>query len=199
MGTPANRFETWRTAFADYLAQTSVGAMLKSASLAEDLQTWTNELTTAVVRSCEAVGWMAAAKWNPCRRLPKGGQEYLGIDVMAFPPTGDAACRWPLPVAVFELEHARSADRVAYSLWKVLCIRAELRVVFAYRPDWERSRQLIQAIAADVIGGLSPEQRLATHGQTVLVVGNRGEGETFPWGFFKCWLLNVNLGRFEKV
>ena len=31
------------------------------------------------------------------------------------------------------------------------------------------------------------------------VVGNRGEGETFPWGYFKFWLLDSNLGRFEKV
>jgi hypothetical protein len=36
-------------------------------------------------------------------------------------------------------------------------------------------------------------------GETVLVVGNRGEGGTFPWGHFKCWRLDANLGRFEKV
>src|SRR4051794_35675459 len=128
---------------------------------------------------------MAAAKWNPCRRLPKGGNEYLGIDVMAFPPESDLAGRWPMPLAAFELENARGADRVAYSLWKVLCIRTTLRVVFAYRPDWERSRQLIGAIERDVIGSLEPEQRMRLEGQTVMVVGNRGEGETFPWGYFK--------------
>jgi hypothetical protein len=72
-------------------------------------------------------------------------------------------------------------------------------VVFAYRPDWERSRQLVNAIATDVVGGLRPEQRTALDGQTVLVVGNRGEGETFPWGYFKFWALDTNLGRFEKV
>ncbi len=192
-------FDTWRHAFGDYVGQPSVGALLKAAALAEDLRTWTNELTTAVVRSCEAVGWMAAAKWNPCRRLPKGGQEYLGIDVMVFPCKTDVACRWPMPLAAFELENARSDDRVAYSLWKVLCIRTGLRVVFAYRPDWERSRQLVNAVATDVVGGLQPEQRTALDGQTVLVVGNRGEGETFPWGYFKFWMLDTNLGRFEKV
>jgi hypothetical protein len=36
-------------------------------------------------------------------------------------------------------------------------------------------------------------------GTTVLVVGNRGDGETFPWGYFKFWLLNANLGEFEKI
>ena len=36
-------------------------------------------------------------------------------------------------------------------------------------------------------------------GETAVVIGNRGEGETFPWGYFKFWLLDANLGRFEKV
>jgi hypothetical protein len=36
-------------------------------------------------------------------------------------------------------------------------------------------------------------------GQTLLVTGSRGEGESFPWGFFKLWRLDANLGRFEKI
>ena len=121
-------FDTWRGCFGEYVQRPSVADRLKTASLAEDLRSWTSELTTAVVRSCEAAGWIAAAKWNPCRRLPKGGNEYLGVDVMAFPSEVALACRWPLPLAAFELENARSDDRVAYSLWKVLCIRTTLRV-----------------------------------------------------------------------
>jgi hypothetical protein len=198
MRAVSNLFETWRSAFGSYVEQPGFGNLLKTASLAADLRTWTNALTTAVVRSCEA-GWIAAAKWNPCRRLPKGGQEYLGIDVIALPPDDAPACRWPLPLAAFELENSRRDDRVAYSLWKVLCIRAALRVVFAYRPDWERSRQLVGALERDVVGGLAPAQRTSLECETVLVVGNRGEGETFPWGYFKFWRLNTNLGRFEKI
>jgi hypothetical protein len=109
-------FEVWRNTFGDYVGQQRFGALLKAASLAQDLRTWTNELTTAVVRSCERAGWMAAAKWNPCRCLPKGGHEYLGIDVMAFSPEGDLACRWPMPLAAFELENARSDDRVVAAI-----------------------------------------------------------------------------------
>ena len=117
--------------------------------------------------------------------------------MMAF--AGISSARWPLPLAVFELENHAKDDRVAYSLWKVLCLQVGLRVGFAYRPDWERSRQLVSAVEQDVIGGLRPDQRTALDGETVLVVGNRGEGETFPWGYFKFWMLNANLGRFEKV
>ncbi len=193
-----NLLDAWRSSFWQDLQQQCVADGLKTASLREDLRQWTNDLTVAVVKSCEAIGWIAAAKGNPCKRLPKKGQEYLGIDVMALP----AACdnhRWPMPLAVFELENHHTDDRVAYSLWKVMCVRARLRVVFAYRPDWEQGRQLVSAISDAVIGSMQPDERSAIDGQTVIVVGNRGEGETFPWGYFKFWALDANLGRFEKI
>ena len=107
--------------------------------------------------------------------------------------------RWRFPVAVFELENHRTDDRVAYSLWKVLCVRSPLRVVFAFRRDWEAGRRSVNAICADVIGSLTVAERAALTGEIVLVMGNRGEGETFPHGYFKFWKLDLNVGRFEKV
>src|SRR5436305_1960420 len=177
----ADLFGPWLTAFLQLVQEPDVAAPLKEASLTEQLRDWTTCLTAVVVRSCEALGWRAAGKGHRLDLLPQPGEEYLGIDVMAF-PGGSATypgTRWPLPLAAFELENDPKDDRVAYSLWKVLCLRAGLRVVFAYRPDWERSRQLVSALGTDVLGGLRPEQRGALDGQTVLVVGNRGEGETF--------------------
>jgi hypothetical protein len=190
-------FQEWQPAFLQHVQDSSTAAPLKDAALAGQLADWTACLTAAVVRSCESLDWQAAGKGHPLALLPQAGQEYLGIDVMAF--ARSSSLRWPLPLAAFELENHSKDDRVAYSLWKVLCLRVGLRVVFAYRPDWERSRQLVNAVGADVIGGLRPEQRTSLDGQTVLVVGNRGEGETFPWGYFKFWMLDTNLGRFEKV
>ena len=190
-------FETWREAFGAYVEQSTPAESLKSASLNEDLRSWTSELTTAIVRSCEQLGWVASARWNPTRRLPKAGKEYLSLDVTAF--GGGTHPRWPLPLAVFELENSLTDLRVAYALWKVLCVRAKLRVVFAYRPDWKRSRELVATLTDEIMGGMSPEDRTSVTGQTVLAIGNRGEGETFPWGYFKFWLLNPNLGRFEKL
>lgn len=193
----ADLFLRWQSSFLEQVSAAATAALLKEAAVAGQLANWTASLTAAVIRSCEALGWRAAGKGHPLALLPQAGQEYLGIDVMAFGRT--ASIRWPLPLAAFELENHVKNDRVAYSLWKVLCLRVGLRVVFAYRPDWERSRQLVNAVATDVVGGLRPEQRTALDGQTVLVVGNRGEGETFPWGYFKFWRLDTNLGRFEKV
>ena len=40
-------------------------------------------------------------------------------------------------------------------------------------------------LTADVIGGLQPEQRTDLDGQTVLVVGNRGEGGDFSARLFQ--------------
>lgn len=191
-------FAAWQTAFLQEVQNSSAATRLKDAAVAGNRAEWTANLTTAVAQSCAVLGWRAAGKGHQLDRLPKVGQEYLGIDVMAF--AGDSAGRWPFPLAAFELENSPSDDRVAYSLWKVLCLRAALRVVFAYRPDWDQGRKLVHAVCVDVVGRtLPPDVRVALQGETVLVVGNRGENETFPNGYFKFWMLNTNLGRFEKV
>jgi hypothetical protein len=164
-------------------------------------------MTGAVVETCQAVGWVAAARGFPLAVLPQEGQEYLGMDVMAFRSDGhgdeDAEgghrLRWQFPVAVFELENSALDDRVAYSLWKVLCVRVPLRGVFAYRQDWDRARALLEDLRHVVVDAMPIEERLAIAGQTLVVLGSRGEGETFPHGYFKMWRLNGNTGRFEKI
>lgn len=189
----------WWDAFLKQIQEPCQAASLKQASLAEDLKEWTRMATQSVVRACNATGWEAAARGHRLERLPEGGGEYLSLDVMAFPQRDSSEARWPLPVAVFELENSARNDRVAYSLWKVICVRAELRVVFAYRQDWLQARQLIEQLGTEVIAGFSPHQRMMLGGETAVVVGSRGEGETFPYGYFKLWLLDVNLGRFDRV
>lgn len=191
-------FEAWRDRFLDVVQEPDTAALLKAASLAEDLRTWTACLTSAVVASCRRMGWFAAAKGYRLAELPQAGQEYLSIDVMAF-GGNESAGRWRLPTAAFELENHRTDDRVAYSLWKVLCIRAPLRVVFAFRREWEEGRKTVDTVCHDVIGSLSPEEKSHIVGDTAIVIGNRGEGETFPYGYFKFWLLDPNVGKFEKV
>ena len=193
----ATLFKSWRDAFLDVIQEPLFAAPLKTASLAEDLQSWTTHLTSAVVTSCHHLDWNAAAKGHLLHNHPKPGKEYLNIDVMAFPATSTG--RWRLPIAAFELENNRSDDRVGYSLWKLLCLRANLRVVFAFRRDWSDSRQSVESVCSDVIGSLTVADRMLITGETVLIVGNRGDGESFPWGFFKAWMLDVNLGRFEKI
>lgn len=192
-----NLFTSWHRAFVEVIRASTLGNPLRDASLASDLKAWTSSLTAAVVQACQSMGWRAAGRKHKLELLPKPGQEYLSLDVMGFDPESMLG-RWPMPIAVFELENHRTDDRVAYSLWKVLCVKAQLRVVFAFRTNWAASRDSVTSIAKDVIGSLSTEQLHDLRGETAIVFGNRGEGEVFPDGFFKSWLLDKELGRFEK-
>lgn len=202
---------SWLDAFFEVLGTRDVADPLKAAALDERLGEWTRLLTTAVVEASAKTGWVAAAKGHALRLLPKVGQEYLGLDVMAFRlPQADpegaegqdgpiTSGRWPMPVAVFELENSRDDDRVAYSLWKVLVARAPLRVVFAYRADWGSGRTLVQGLAKAVIEPLPIPERERLDGDTLILLGSRGEGDTFPHGFFKVWRLDAGVGAFRKV
>jgi len=189
----------WREVFLTTVQSFENAGPLKDASLAGRLAGWTKLLTAVLVQSCQGIGWSAAAKGHPLSLLPQLGQEYLGMDVMAFEPTASQGPSWQFPLAVFELENSRDDDRVAYSLWKVLCLSCRLRVVFAYRRDWDQGRHLVNELARTVVGAMSIQQRNELNGETLLVIGSRGEGDNFPWGYFKLWELSTNLGRFEKI
>lgn len=141
------------------------------------------------------MGWQASAKGHKLHLLPVPRQEYLSQDVMAF-VVGEP--RWSFPVAVMQLENRQDKDYIAYSLWKVLSVRAELRVVYCYRHGGADVTALVRFLQNDVIGSMGIQGRMALSGQTLLVVGNRDEADTFPYGFFKWWELEQNTGTFQK-
>jgi hypothetical protein len=171
---------SWRTTFFQTVRRPEYAALLKAASLQGQLGQWTATLTEVAVSACQALGWHAAAKGHKLTLLPESRHEYLALDVMAFAP-GEQ--RWPFPVAVMELENSQAEDRIAYSLWKVLCVRADLRLVFCYRRMAGTVPALIQFLQDEVIGAMGLSGRVALTGQTVLVVGSLYEVETFPNGF----------------
>jgi hypothetical protein len=193
-----NLTQDWRRIFVWTLERLESGEPLKQAAMAEALAAWTKHLTAVVVAGCEAMGWRAAAKGYPGQVLPFSRSEYLALalDVVAF---ADSSARWPFPVAIFELENSPVDDLVGYALWKVLCVRAAARFVFAYRRDGEAGVALIGHLTQSVIGGFSIVDRLAIRGDTTVIIGNRGGSETFPYGYFKAWTLNTNTGRFDRV
>jgi hypothetical protein len=168
---------------------------LKEAAISGALGDWTRHLTGAVVATCETMGWRAAAKGFRGQVLPIARNEYLMLDVVAF---AQSSARWPFPVAIFELENSPRDDQVSYSLWKVLCVRASARYVFAYRLDAGEGITLVSRLGESVIGGLSISERLSIQGETSLIIGNRGGAETFPYGYFRVWRLDTNTGRFER-
>jgi hypothetical protein len=103
--------------------------------------------------------------------------------------------RWRFPVGVFELENSPVDDLVAYSLWKVLCVRAELRVVLCYRRDASEGAELVRHLAGQVVQAMEIPIRSGLGGETLIIIGSRSETATFPYGFFKDWTLDVNTQR----
>jgi hypothetical protein len=168
---------------------------LREASLRSDLARWTATLTSVVVRSFELMGWAAAGKGHRCSVLPVKRNEYLSQDVMAFSMTGTG---WRFPAAVCELENSGDPELVAYSLWKVLCVRCGLRVLFCYRPDPSEGPVFVSSLGSSVVDAMPIAERATLDGETLVVVGSRSESSTFPYGFFHAWKLNSNTGRFER-
>lgn len=187
----------WFAKFMDTVRQHPASPDLQEAAQRAQLTEWTRALTTIVVGSCEAMAWKGVAKGHKSTILPVPRQEFLGLDVVAFEPAGER--RWRFPVAVFELENSTADDRVAYSLWKVLCVRSQLRVVFCYRQDSGDGSRLVRHLSAEVARAMEIPERTALTGETLVIVGSRDETKTFPYGFFKDWLFDANVGRFVRV
>jgi len=186
----------WASQFYAALADDRpVAEDLRDASLRSDLARWTSTLTGVVVRSFEQLGLAAVGKGHRCSFLPVKRNEYLAQDVMAFPSAGTG---WRFPAAVCELENSADADLVAYSLWKVLCVRCGLRIVFCYRPEPSAGPAFVADLASAVVDAMPIAERAALEGETLVVVGSRNESSTFPYGFFQAWKLNSNTGRFER-
>jgi hypothetical protein len=186
--------ESFRESLHHQARQPHFGGPLKTASLAGQLTPWTRALTSCVVASCQEIGWRASARGHQCELFPVRRSEYLALDVMAF-AAGEK--RWLYPAAVMELENSPREDKIAYSLWKVLCVTAGLRIVFCYRKDASAAPALIQRLRSEVIDAMSLSGQLKLAGRTFVVVGSRNDADTFPFGFFKWWELNTETGRFE--
>jgi hypothetical protein len=170
--------------------------VLRDVSLTGDLSGWTRQLTASCVLACCVMGWRASAKGHLLELLPIARCEYLGLDIVAFAENDK---RWLFPTAVMELENSSHQDQIAYSLWKVLCVRAALRLVFCYRRQPEDGPKLVRHLRQEVIGSMGVDGRVTLGGQTVVVVGTRDDAATFPYGFFTWWALDPNTGDFDRM
>jgi len=169
---------------------------LREASESGELKRWTEALTGIVVGTFPKMGWHGAARGHRSDLLPVPRSEYLELDVAAFEIAGDR--QWRFPVGVFELENSPIDDLVAYSLWKVLCVRASLRVVFCYRRDASKGAQLVRHLADQVVQAMEIPTRTGLGGETLVIVGSRSETANFPYGFFKDWALDANTAGFRR-
>ncbi len=186
----------WRSVFNEVVQRSQEASTLKQASIHGPLKLWTELLTGSVVETCEKLGWVASAKGHKLDLLPIAHSEYLGLDVMGFSQRGKT---WRFPSVVVELENSLQDARIAYSLWKVLSVRAELRIVICYRKTSDEASELLRYIGDEVVGAMGVYKRTTLQGTTMVIVGSREESEYFPYGFFKWWLLNENTGKFHLM
>lgn len=150
--------QRWYGAFIETVQAHEAASALRAAAQSGELRKWTEALTGVVVSTLPALGWRGAARGHRSELLPVPREEYLALDVVAFEAAGDR--RWRFPVTVFELENSLADDRVAYSLWKVLCVRSSLRVVFCYRRDAGEGAELVRHLGDEVVRTMEiPERR----------------------------------------
>lgn len=182
----------WQATFITTIQNPDIGDALKQAALSGELRLWTETLTQAVVVACRATGWQASAKGYPIPDIPVNTKEFLSLDVTAFEPS---AKQWPLPIAIMELENQES--RIPYSLWKVLCVRAQLRVVFGYSRTTEERASIIKTLQSTVLFDVGIARLMEIEGETLVVIGSRDQAEQFPYGYFKWWQLDNRAGSFS--
>lgn len=187
---------TWKETFTQVVRKWEEAERLKKAAVKNRLTEWTRLLTSCVVATCREMGWVASAIGHKAKLLPVDQSEYLAVDVMAF---GDGQKRWRFPIAVAELENNQNTDRIAYSLWKVLSIQADLRIVFCYQRRQKDGPILVRFLEEEVVKAMDLAGRVRLEGECIVVVGSKSESEYFPYGFFKWWKLDIVTGRFQLI
>jgi len=78
-----------------------------------------------------------------------------------------------------------------------MCTRAQLRVVFCYRREPQQASALVKEIQDMVFTNLKPNE-FKSFENTMIVVGSRNKSDTFPYGFFKEWVLDIQMGKFRR-
>lgn len=171
---PARRFHR---ALQQAIRDPTLAPQLQSAADGARLKPWTELLTHAVVQACLAIGWVCAAKGAGVSPFPVRPGEYLGIDVLAFPP-GDG---WRRAVAAIELENSQRLPIIAYAAWKACSVRADFSCLMCYRGGLDQVATLVDRLTNEVFRPVAPTSPV------MVVVGTRGTAATFPDGYFRTF------------
>lgn len=81
-----------------------------------------------------------------------------------------------LPRVAVELENDPSRDKIAYCLWKTMCIRTPIKVLICYQSNAENVA-LLKAYLEKVMGNLMNE----TDADVIIIIGNESAGENAVW------------------
>lgn len=77
-----------------------------------------------------------------------------------------------------ELENSYERKKISYCLWKILCVRAPIRVLICYQKSIDEVTTLRQHLE-DVIwkGSLMK----GTDGDVLIIIGDESVGDGAPW------------------
>ena len=114
--------------------------------------------------------------------------EYLGFDSIFISKSADIAEMAPfepkydpfvLPLAVVEYENeVYDLGKISYDLWKLLCIRAKVRVLICYANGLEKIESLKDVLQGVIWrGGLMK----GTDGDLLVIIGDDGKAESVEW------------------
>lgn len=112
--------------------------------------------------------------------------EYLNIDAV-FIDTAEYDLikkegKWDpfvLPRAVVELENSYAIEKISYCLWKILCVRAPIRVLICYQSNKDKITTLKQHLEGVIWQGSLMK---GTDGDLLVIIGDEGAGREGSWG-----------------
>ncbi|MCK4698426.1 MAG: hypothetical protein KAT53_09020 [Dehalococcoidia bacterium] len=144
---------------------------------------WTGFMGKVMKRVGKEMG-CHVAQLRPENKEESG--EYLNIDAMFIDNAAYVSGKkydeyeydpFVLPRAVVELENDYDIEKISYCLWKILCVRAPIRVLICYQKGADKVTTLKQHLE-DVIwqGSLMK----GTNGDLLVIIGNE-PGDKLPW------------------
>jgi hypothetical protein len=124
-----------------------------------------------------------AARRRPGDKEDSG--EYLGIDAVFIDKSeyGSMEESWNpsgLPCAVVEHENRYAPKIISYALWKILCVRASIRVLICYQDNKRNVNSLKEKLEDDIWQGSLMK---GTNADLLVIIGNSVE-EDQPWSVY---------------
>ena len=149
---------------------------------------WTKFMAKVMKAMEKKTNWRVISRDSEERR---DSGEYLNIDAMfldksAYPSNWNIGDWDPyiLPSAVVEHENDYGFEKIAYCLWKIVCIRAEVRVLICYQNNKEKIDSLTKYLEKIVKKSKLMEK---VQGELFVIIGNDEEKKSSWKKYFKIF------------
>ena len=154
---------------------------LEDESYVDSDAEWTEFMMKVMRKMGQEIGCHIAGKNS---EVKKYSGEYLNIDAMFIDNSAYDDWLYPedwdppvLPSAVVELENQYDIKWITYCLWKILCIRAEMRVLICYQSNTEKVESLRKYLEETI---RNRNLMKDVKGELLVIIGNSSQ-ENSPW------------------